>query len=262
MALVMLIILLICMACVKLGEEAKGAYYKKQDDRKAEAALAMTKDGNLALPGREIYLKKDIEDDVKQKFFDGKFECLETIQNDLREVFGKNWREMFENYPCYYGWYKFGRERKAKEYDSFLTLDYFRNIWSIAYQIWLSNQGLIPYGKAKYSLWEEEIGGFEERKPTANYTSDTIIQAANNERANRDNHIKALVIRTCKVIERNMRKNHPGEIMCFANYSPQSDIQALRGVAMLDGDNIYSKPCLIWAHIFREHNRIPLSFPW
>lgn len=262
MALILLLVVLLCMFGVKTAEWVRGNHYKQEDAKRTLAALAATKDGNLPLPGDEIILRRDIESNTKQKFFDKRFECLDMIQDDLLEVFGSNWKQLFEEYPCYYGWYKTGNRGKEKEYDSFLTLPYFRNIWNIAYQIWLSKQGFIPYGKEKYSLWEEEIGGAGLGVKEKGYTGDTIIQAATSENAEAETQNKALIMKACRVIERNLREKHPGKAICLANCDPNSNSQSLRGVPMRVNDYSYVKPCLIWAHVFRRENKIPLSFPW
>lgn len=263
MALVLFFVLLFCIGGIKAKESICRTYYRRQDVEKSRIALAKTKDGSLPLPGDEIFLRKDIEASVKQKFFDRRFECLEEIQGNLTEVFGTEWQQMFRGFPCYYGWYKFGKQQKAKEYDSFLTLPYFRNIWNIAYQIWLSKQGFIPYGKEQYSLYEENIGGFVAPENDS-YTCDTIIQAAINETRKEEDRNRQLIIRACKVIERNMRQNHLGKVMCLANSSPGDTDITLRGVIMYSskrGDT-YTYPSLIWSHVYRKHHKIPLSFPW
>lgn len=261
MALILLLIVLLCMFGVKAAEWVRGNHYKQEDEKRTLAALAATKDGDLPLPGDEIILGRDIESNTKQKFFDKRFECLAAIQDDLLEVFGCNWKQLFEAYPCYYGWYKTGNRGKEREYDSFLTLPYFRNIWNIAYQIWLSKQGFIPYGKEKYSLWEEEIGGANIGVKVS-YTSDTIIQAAASENADVEAQNKELIMKTCKVIERNLREKHPGKAICLANCDQKSSFQSLRGVPMQVNGCSCVKSCLIWAHVFRRENKIPLSFPW
>lgn len=227
MALILLLIILVFMLVIKSSDRIS----KSNSDKKGVVCDAIR---------AQIELDIGIEERVKDKFYQDRFSHLERMSSDMRYVFGENWAELFENCECYRNHYV-GRTQLDSLKDCFGT-DGFRSIWNIAYQMWLSNQGYVPHGKKKYNIMQ----GFDGMEySVSNSTGDSAVQEATREALSIQKECYEVNIRACKVIERNMCRNHPDMELRLCNGQADNDMYRL-----------------VWVHWYHRCGITPTSFPW
>ena len=259
MALIMSLVLLVfsvAMIGVDLKKDANAKSFQNQQLEEKIQKRRSQKDADLPTPGREIFLNDNNEDAVKQRFFDMRFECLDAIQDDMTEVFGEDWKSLFEQYPCRLNLLarcpSLGRKTiTASEFS-------FGNIWNMAYQIWLSKQGFTLWYRKKYTL-AEIIEGADIRVEKKECTSDTLIESANREKEEIKAKNKALIYRACKVIERNLRAKHPGKAIRLA--CGKSTIGEIKNPET-HLEIFWGESKLIWTRTYSQMSEHPTKYPW
>lgn len=102
------------------------------------------------------------------------WEMLLSIQDDIEEIFGEEWKSLFSKYEyCPSHLYK-------------LFGDGFCYLWNLVFEVWLSNHGYIPGSRIRYDIKfcirEAELEGLD---------------------------WKPINLKACKIIERNMQATHP-----------------------------------------------------
>lgn len=124
----------------------------------------------------DIVTNPDFEHKSHPKGNKEAWEMLLSIQDDIEEIFGEQWMSLFKKYDYY----------SIKQLDKTPGHSGFCQIWRLAFEVWLSNRGYIPWLRDYY---------------------DTKFYFREAEQEELD--VRAINLRTCKIIERNMQANHP-----------------------------------------------------
>ena len=110
------------------------------------------------------------------------WDMIKDIHDDLREVFGENWKEIYKNAGLYHG-YNIGDFRDFDCYNGSCS-EGFRNVWNLAYEIVLAKKGLIPYNRDNYRI----------RNPITGINRGEQFDVAK---------------KACRIIEKYMQQAHP-----------------------------------------------------
>jgi len=147
----------------------------------------------------------------------------ESIEEDLRFIFGKRWRQFLINSERFHN---IGRPARRNE-------SCFDNPWQIAYEVWVSSKGYIDAEvrlSIKYSIYALSFGIDAKPKQCGEpWCPEPMVDETEG---------RNIRLRACQVIERNLQTKH-SEL--------SKDLRLLQYNAPNDGSSQAYDKTLVWA---------------